>query len=335
MSTKTTTIPFSNRHIEDSASLLVARHQATCLAYPFLAYLTHENAKNIIQTLWEKPHTTGVVAIHNDDIVGYLLGTETFNGLLGRTAWTYQAGYALADGQSPELYREMYAELARSWVSHGIFDHYILALAYDRTLLETWFSLGFGHQQAHGVLSLTDYALTSSVSDDITIRRIQSGDEAILKQLSITTAGHQTQSPVFALAPPEYILELQDGYAGLLNDDECTMWLAERDGEVLGFQGYFTVEHDVTMLTNPTNCIELGIAGTTAHARGSGIGTALTHHGLNYMKEQGYSYCITDWRVTNLLSSRFWESKIGFTPAIYRLERRIDPRISWANAWDV
>jgi len=333
MSTKTTIIPFNHYHIAGSASLLITRHQSTCLAYPFLSNLTPENAEIIIQALWEKPHTIGVVAIQNNSVVGYLLGSETFDDLRGRTAWTYQAGYALADGQSTELYRDMYAELAQVWVAHGVFDHYILALAHDRALVDTWFSLGFGHQQAHGVLSLTNYTATKSITEDIIIRRIQAGDEAILRSLSITTAGYQTQSPVFAPAPPEYLLELQDGYAGLLNDDECTMWLAERDGEVLGFQGYFTVEDDTTALTHPKHCIELGIAGTVGDSRGSGIGTALTQHGLNYMKEQGYTYCITDWRVTNLLSSKFWGSRIGFTPVVYRLERRIDPRISWAKAW--
>ena len=331
MSIKTAIIPFKLDHIEASATLLIERHKATCIAYPFLSELKPEDAKIAIQTLWEKPHTIGVVAMQNNSLVAYLIGSEVVSELMGRTAWIYQAGYALADEQSTDLYRDMYAQLAQIWVSHGIFNHYIQALAYDRTLLDTWFSLGFGQQQVYGVLSLTDYATTQFNSDDLTIRRIQSGDEAILKSLSSTIASYQTQSPVFAAYPPEYLLDLQEGYVGLLQDEECTMWLAERDGQVLGYQGYFTVEQDTSLLTNPNNCIELGIAGTISNARGQGIGTALTQHGLHYMKEQGYAFCITDWRVTNLLSSRFWETGIGFTPAIYRLERRIDPRISWAS----
>lgn len=331
MSAKFQIISFEIDHIEAVASLLVARHQTTCQAYPFLSDLSPEKAKIAIQAVWDKPHTIGVVAIEHEVIVGYLFGTEVFSDLRGRTAWVYQPGYALENGQSTELYRHLYAELARTWVEHGIFNHYTLILAHDRNLLDTWFSLGFAHQQAHGVLSLRDYAPTKLIPDNITIRQIQHGDEAILRELSITNAGYQTQSPVFAPAPPEYILELQDGYVGLLEDEDCTMWLAERDGQVLGYQAYFTVEPDITDLTQPNNCIELGIAGTKPDARGSGIGSALTQHGLTYMKEKGYDYCIADWRVTNLLSSRFWESSIGFAPVIYRLERLIDPRISWAS----
>jgi hypothetical protein len=39
---------------------------------------------------------------------------------------------------------------------------------------------------------------------------------------------------------------------------------------------------------------------------------------------------VTDWRVTNLLSSRFWPRQ-GFRPVVYRLTRRIDARVAWAN----
>lgn len=333
MSIKTTITSFNADHIEDSASLLVERHNTTCLAHPFLSRLTSEDAKLAIQTLWDTPHTTGVVAIQNKVVVAYLMGTEKISAIRGRTVWIPQQGYALGAGQSTELYREMYAVLARIWVSHGFFDQYVMALAHDRELVDTWFSLGFAQQQRHGVLSLADYTLTQSIPENIAIRQIQPGDETILMELSSTIAGYQTQSPVFAPTPPEYLLDLQEGYAELIEDDECTMWLAERDGEVLGYQAYFTVETDPRVLINPKNCVELSVAGTKTEARGTGIGLALTQYGLKYMQQQGYAYCITDWRITNLLSSRFWESRIGFTPVAYRLERRIDPSISWANTW--
>jgi len=334
MPTKPTITVFHIDYIEDVSALLVEQHKINRGVYSFLPDLTPENARLTIQAIWDKPHTTGVVAIQDSQVVGYICGTEVFSDLRGRTAWIYEAGYALASGQSTELYRQMYAELAQTWVEHGIFKHYTLVLATNREVLDTWFSLGFAHQQAHGILSLTDYMPIKPIPDNISIRQIQQGDEAILRDLSITNAGYQTQSPVFAPAPPEYILELQDGYEGLLGDEDCTMWLAERDGQVLGYQAYFTVEPDVTALAQPNNCIELGIAGTKTSARGSGIGSALTQHGLTHMKDQGYDYCIADWRVTNLLSSCFWGSHIGFTPVVYRLERIIDPRISWANTWD-
>jgi hypothetical protein len=36
------------------------------------------------------------------------------------------------------------------------------------------------------------------------------------------------------------------------------------------------------------------------------------------------------WRSTNLLTARFWPRQ-GFRPVAYRLVRRVDQRIAWAN----
>jgi len=44
----------------------------------------------------------------------------------------------------------------------------------------------------------------------------------------------------------------------------------------------------------------------------------------------GYRYCEVDWRSTSLQAGRFWPRR-GFRPMVYRLARRIDPRIAWAN----
>jgi ribosomal protein S18 acetylase RimI-like enzyme len=57
-------------------------------------------------------------------------------------------------------------------------------------------------------------------------------------------------------------------------------------------------------------------------ARGSGIGVALTEAVLARAREEGYACMITDWRVTNLLASRFWPRR-GFRPMFFRLYRSI------------
>ena len=80
----------------------------------------------------------------------------------------------------------------------------------------------------------------------------------------------------------------------------------------------------------PESCMELPAAGTLADARNRGIGLALTNAGFAFAKEAGYQYVLADWRTTNLQSSRFWPRR-GFRPVVYRLFRRVDERIAWAN----
>jgi len=66
----------------------------------------------------------------------------------------------------------------------------------------------------------------------------------------------------------------------------------------------------------------LGFASTLPEARGSGIGVALTQAGYVWAAEEGYSTMLTDWRVTNLLASRFWPRR-GFRTTFLRLYRSI------------
>ncbi|HWI53857.1 MAG TPA: hypothetical protein VNT01_17095, partial [Symbiobacteriaceae bacterium] len=71
-------------------------------------------------------------------------------------------------------------------------------------------------------------------------------------------------------------------------------------------------------------------AATRPDLRGRGIMQAMTRGALDHAYGAGYTHMITDWRSTNLLSSRAWP-RLGFRPTHYRLTRRIDEKILWAR----
>ena len=66
----------------------------------------------------------------------------------------------------------------------------------------------------------------------------------------------------------------------------------------------------------------IGFAITRPDARGSGAGLALTAAAFEWARSRGYPAVVTDWRVTNLLSSRFW-AKRGFRTTFLRMYRAI------------
>jgi len=98
-----------------------------------------------------------------------------------------------------------------------------------------------------------------------------------------------------------------------------------------GFQAWYPAEMDADALFVPEQAIELVVAGVQPAWRGRGISRALTVHALAYAVSEGYQYALTDWRTTNLLSSRTWP-RLGFTPVVYRLHRHVDERIMWATS---
>ena len=75
-------------------------------------------------------------------------------------------------------------------------------------------------------------------------------------------------------------------------------------------------------LARPPGLAHLGYAVTHPDTRGAGAGLALTAAAFAWARERGYPAMVTDWRVTNLLSSRFWPRR-GFGETFLRLYRSI------------
>ena len=75
-------------------------------------------------------------------------------------------------------------------------------------------------------------------------------------------------------------------------------------------------------LARPPGASFLGFAITYPEARGTGAGVALTDASFAWAREHGYETMVTDWRETNLLSSRFWPRR-GFRTSFLRVHRWI------------
>jgi ribosomal protein S18 acetylase RimI-like enzyme len=70
----------------------------------------------------------------------------------------------------------------------------------------------------------------------------------------------------------------------------------------------------------PERAAYLAWAVTRPESRGSGAGVALAS--FAWARRGGYETMVTDWRVTNLLASRFWPRR-GFRTTFVRLYRSI------------
>jgi hypothetical protein len=126
-------IPFRAEHIEAAAKLLTHRIQQEKKSIKFDAPI----AEQAIANLWGKPPVFGVAAIIDGELIGYLVSFARIDAMMGRTAWIPIDGYAIAQGQSNELYRGMYAALSSKWVDNGIFDHFVMVAAENKVLLDT------------------------------------------------------------------------------------------------------------------------------------------------------------------------------------------------------
>jgi GNAT superfamily N-acetyltransferase len=300
--------PFADEHLDAAGQLLAERHARHRAAEPLLP---DEDARAAVEAAWRPEDANGVVAIRRGAVVGYLFGLlEGEQPFWGNLAWVDRASHAAGGA---ELMRDLYAAAAEVWVERGANRNYVLVPALDEDL-DPWYRLGFAqmHVEAIGPSG----AGPASLPDGVTIRR--GGPKDLEDAIPIDRLIQEVQavSPSFSFDASKE--DRREAWIETLADPEVTHLIAERDGRVLGHATLFARPEFAT----PVDAIYLASTATVPEVRGSGVGLALTRHALRWAQEAGYPTVVTNWRVTNLLASRFWPAR-GFRPVFHRLHRAI------------
>jgi GNAT superfamily N-acetyltransferase len=310
--------PFSDEHVDAAAGLLEERHARHVEAEPLLSANFDFQAE--VEAVWKSDGASGVVATRGEEVVGYLLGVRRDDATWGPNVWVEAAGHAVKE---PEIVRDLYGVAAAKWVEEGRHRHYAVVPATDPSLVDAWFRLSFGAQHALGIQDAPEHS-TNSVPADIEIRRAGPDDVDAVIAIGVVLPEHQGRSPVFGGQPIPTDEEIREEYAEELADPEEVTFIADLGGRPAGALSMVPVERSKMhgSLARPERAALLSFAATLPEARGSGAGLALTSAGLDWAREQGYPIVVTDWRETNLLSSRFWPAR-GFRRTFLRLYRSI------------
>ena len=299
---------FTEDDLDAAAALLSERHRRHLEAEPLLPVDVDFRAE--VEALWHRDGAAGVVAA-----AGYLLGVRTTDATWGPNVWVETAGHAARD---PELVRDLYSAAAAGWVEQGLKAHYAVVPASDAALIDAWFRLGFGAQHAYGIREIPETKWPANV------RAATRDDVEELVAVAPWLQEHQALSPVFSGKAPQDDDEVRADILGDLDADRSVNLLVEVDGRIVGNLFVCPVELSGMHggLARPAGAALLAFAVTDPRVRGSGVGVALTDACFAWARERGYRTMVTDWRVTNLLSSRFWPRR-GFRTSFLRLHRLI------------
>jgi ribosomal protein S18 acetylase RimI-like enzyme len=260
----------------------------------------------------EREGALGAVATRDGREAGRLLALPLEDDVRGHHVWSGLDDHGLADREEPELYRDLYAVAGQAWVDVGRPAHYVVVPA-DEAVLVAWYGLCFAQQQVHAARPLEASSPPEPEGFDIRLGGPEDLDAAV--SLGDLITAYQRGAPVWSGVALPSAEELRSGWAEFLAVPGTTLFMAERDGEPLGY---------VALRREDDETVELPIAGTRPETRGVGVGVALTEHALAWAYEQGFRACTIDWRAANLLASRFWPRR-GFRPTAYRLVRVVSP----------
>jgi GNAT superfamily N-acetyltransferase len=248
----------------------------------------------------------GLVATRGADAVAYLAGAVE-----GDTGWLRFAGCAATE---PEAIRDLFAELAASW---DVTRFQVAVPADDDGLRDAFFRLAFGCQ---AVWAIREAEPAAPVDFGGTIRRATEDDIDAAFDLVRILYEHQAATPSFSGLTAPSREETRQETVECLADERVVELVAERDGRIVGWLSLFRrPEGDLRV---PPGNVDLSFAATLEDVRGDGVGLALTHYAFAWAAEHGCDSVTVDWRMVNLLSSRFWPRR-GFRPQYFRLYRAI------------
>lgn len=312
---------FTTDDLDEAGALLADRHRTQRQAVPALdaAYEELSTARLAIEQLLGENGIGGVAARRGGRLVGYLVATRRDGTIWGPNAWVEAAGCAVED---PETARDLYGHAAAAWVEQGLTAHYAVVPATDPALVDAWFRVGFGLQHVQAIRPAPEEDDAPPPPPELTIRRADRRDLDAVARLDLVLPEHQQLSPTFSALSIPTLDETRKEWEEDWGDPRFTVFVAEHEGRVIGSAIGSAI--DVSSLhagiTRPPGAAFLAFAAVLPEARGLGAGRALGEAVLAWARSAGYADVVTDWRSTNLLSSRAW-TRLGFQPTFLRLHR--------------
>jgi GNAT superfamily N-acetyltransferase len=156
----------------------------------------------------------------------------------------------------------------------------------------------------------------------VEIRPLTHDDLDAAVELNVETTRYDSRFGMVTTRPstPE---RLREHITEVIGRSEPCAWLAESEGEVVGFLYYDLPGHSdwIAGRTCVRPVAYLGLLGVREDARGGGIGAALADHAHDLLDEAGIGVTLLHHALPNPLSTPFWYSH-GYRPLWTTWQRR-------------
>lgn len=159
-------------------------------------------------------------------------------------------------------------------------------------------------------------------ASEVRIRRVEAADVDVAVSVNVETVRYDSW---FGMVNerPSTAARLREHIEARLAWDEPGLWLAERDGRVLGVLYYDTPPYSdwIAARTSAAPTVYIGLLGVREAARGSGVGSALVAHTHRMLDESGMAVSLLHHALPNPRSTPFWYSH-GYRPLWTTWQRR-------------
>jgi GNAT superfamily N-acetyltransferase len=309
-------VPFRQDHIPQAAALFVQSFQTLRRSEPILPDLMANRQRVSDKLSLFVNGQTGVVAVEEDILVGYLgwFLVDGFRDTDRKGAYCPVWGHGAADVARPVIYRALYYAAAQRWAEARCGVYAITVMAHDREIDNTWFWNGFGLAVVDAIRSLEP--VSDTMPEGFSVRRANLDDVGTLVTLEAEHRQHYSTPPIL-MAPRTPISE--DDLITFFRAPTHNYWLAEQDDEMLGFMRFEGEESGATEIVSAKSTVAITGAFVRPAHRGRGIGVELLDAALRYYAERGFARCSVDFESFNPHARGFWLKY--FEPVCFSLMR--------------
>ena len=343
-------MPLTLRPLDDAdvpalAALLAERRREERVALPLLneRFADVAACEAVLRGHLAEARCDGVVAERGGRLAGFLLGhrrhvaLESFEAQYAppMEASMPGSGHGVVPGEDVEaVYAAMYAYLGERWVDGGYFEHRVTMPLGSRATTEAWFHLGFGSLYtfcARESTPLEASRATQHLDATIDVQRATPSERAEVLRFQDESGRWHRQAPIFwPYMERQASAAIEAFTAGALTDESNGMFLARRDGVAVALNLLIAMDDWGSTFTQPEGSIYLYEGITSPEARGTGAGTAILAHTLDWAREAGHPYVTLHYATPNPSGGPFWRGH-GFVPVEVTLQRRLDERLAWAR----
>lgn len=312
--------PMAEADVPGAARLFIERHGARRTANP-LYPANLDTAESVERLLSDWLSTgEGVVAEEHGDLAGYLVG-RAVSGLGGvRMSSLPEWAHATRTGADESLLSDMYTAWCRSPGRHETTLHTVVIFADDGAAHDDLVRTGFGRHLIDGGRMVG--AGRDAIPGSAKVSRPTLDELDVVNEMEASLDAHLDAPPIWRPKSPGggHVYDRT-----WIERPSRGLWVSRSGGAITGFMSAEAGAQEPKSLMSPPVPHITG-AFLKPEARRTGASNALLASLLGWARESGWKSCTVDFESSNPEGSAFWLGPAGFTPLLYTMARRLDPR---------
>ncbi len=307
------------------ADLFVERHRARRSANPL--YPENLDTVEVVAELISGWLSTGegIVAERGELLIGYLTG-RAVSGLGGvRMSFMWEWAHATVVDAPDTLFSEMYTAWCRLSGRSETTLHMAIVFADDISTHDCLVQTGFGRHlidggRAVGVDAARGASEPAMVDAEVSRPRFDELD--IVNEMETNLNAHLDAPPIWRPKSPGggHVYDRT-----WIERPSRALFVSRSGGQITGFiSAEVGVQEPKSLMSPPVP--HINGAFLKPEARRTGASNALLGALLRWAGASGWESCTVDFETSNPEGSGFWLGPAGFTPLLYTMLRRLDPR---------